>query len=312
MKKLLYLCIILLVLPQFSCKKDTVVALDGYVNFMSGKVNIILDGKKTGAEVGAVVKNGAKVETGAGAFVDIYFGDNAVRVLENSLVEIGSVVTNMKDNTEKSEYTVEKGKMFSRVTKKLAKGDEFTIKTPTTIAGVRGTEFLVSEENGKGMVACIDGKVAVSDATAADKKGVEINAGEEVSVEPGKDLVVKALSEENRANLAEIKQSFREAREDIREQFRKQKEEILKQVRDQKEENRKMVEEQKKLDQENIDRQKAEDMKNIEAIKGTADSEKKEAVDATEKQKEDAKKNLEGVKPEIKKPSLDFEKPSIY
>ena len=103
-----------------------------------------------------------KIKTvGKKSTAEIYFGENAVKVLGDTVVEIKTLVTYVDTNTEESNFYVEKGQFFSKVTQKLAKGDVYNVTSPTTTAGVRGTDFLISEEEGKGNVAVLDGNVEV-------------------------------------------------------------------------------------------------------------------------------------------------------
>jgi len=303
--------IILISILASSCKKEQKVAREGIVNFMNGEVHLIVGGKKSAAKVGEVITQGMKIITGDKSFVDIYFGENAVKVLSNTVIEIKQLIVNMENNSEETELLIEKGQAFSKISKKLSKNDSYKVRTPTTIAAIRGTDFLVSEENGKGKVSCLDGKVAVRDATVKDSREVELNAGEEVEVEPGKDLSVRGISESSKKDIKRILNDIREMRKDIRKRFEEEREAIRKQVVEQKEKNREMVQKLKDENKERIEDQKALDKANIEAIKGKTDEGKKEAEKDIEKSREESRKALEGVKPEIKKFSVDIKKPEI-
>lgn len=161
MKRLAYLAIILAFATGLCCKKEAKIEREGIVNFMNGTVTIIDGEKKTPAKVGDSVKKGMKIETGDRSFVDIFFDENAIKILENSVVEISELELNVKQGSEKTGFQIMKGKVFAKVARKLAKNDRFQVSTPTATAGVRGTEFLVAEVDGKGLVACLNGKVEV-------------------------------------------------------------------------------------------------------------------------------------------------------
>lgn len=300
-RKYSILVLAVIVAGFISCKKaDQVVPASGIVNFVTGEVFIVKDGAKAQANPGDMVAAGMAIETGKSAEAEIYFGDNAVKVLEKTVFQVKDMIQNLTQNTEKTELYVEKGKLYSSVRKKLTKDSSYTIKTPTAIAGVRGTEFIINEENGKSNIACSDGKIAVQDASKPDAAQVEINGGQEIDVVPGSDLTPKNISENNRKALEDIKKNFREMKEDIRKQFEQQREEIRENVKKQKEMAREMIDEQKALNKQNVDDVKQEAKANVEAIKGNVNAEK-----------ENAKKNLEGVKPDVQSYKSEIQKPDI-
>lgn len=301
MKKIIYAALIPFLVISLYCKKEAKVQREGVVNLMTGIV-IIIDGeKKSAAKVGDVVRQGMKVETGANSFADIYFDENAVKILENSVVEISELELNMQEESEKTRFHVKKGKVFAKVARKLAKNDRFQVTTPTATAGVRGTEFLVAEEKNKALVACLNGTVAVSSEVSADKKTLDLTEGKEIIIEIDKEMTIRDLSAENRKLLEEITRNFQDAKKDIRERFEKKREEIRKAVEDQRTKNLDSIEKQKSMDLENVNRQKALDKANVEKLKINAEKTADEARESVIKQQEEAKEKLEGVKPDIKK-----------
>ena len=287
-------------LGYISCKKEqaATVNYEGLINFMPGDVKIIVNGQTVAAKVGEAVKQGMTVKTGPKAVVDIYFGDNVVRILENSSVVMTELVRNVADNKENSEFYIENGKMFSKVTRKLVDGEKFRVTTPTSVAGVRGTEFLVSEDEGKSNVACIDGVVIVKEAGSDDSTFKEVEAGKEANVEKGKPISVAELKEQNRANIKKIKDDIKEIRKEIREKFEKQRDEIRQAVKDEKDKNKQAVEDQKAKDKANIQAIKDDIKGQREEIKGDVDAKMDEQKDAV---KNFEKTDTKSVKPEIKK-----------
>ena len=74
---------------------------------------------------------------------------------------------------------VESGKSWFKIEKK--NNGELFIKTPTAIAGIRGTEFLVNvEKDGSTKIQLIEGKLEVSDITQQSK--MNLVAGMEVTI----------------------------------------------------------------------------------------------------------------------------------
>lgn len=301
MKRLAYLALVLLLAAGFSCKKSGRVEREGIVNFTNGTVTVIDGEKKSPAKVGDAVKKGMKIETGDKSFVEIYFENKAVRILDNSMVEISELELNMREGSEKTLFHIKKGRVFAKLATKLAKNERFLINTPTTTAGVRGTEFLVAEADGKGLVACLKGSVEVKNEASPDKGSVEVTDKKEVTIEKDKEMVVKDLSAENKKLLEDISRNFRDMKQDIRERFEKKREEIRKAVEDQREKNRESVERQKAMDLENVEKQKAGDRENVDRLKGTSDKTGSEAREGVERQQHESQQKLESVKPDIKK-----------
>ncbi len=299
--RLAYIALIPIIVLGLYCKKEAPIEREGIVNFMAGTVNIIEGSNKIAAKVGDVIKKGMKIETGDKSFVDIYFDDNAIKILENSLVSVNGLEVNAQQEGEASKFFLDKGKVFSKITRKLSKNDSFTVVTPTASASVRGTEFLVTEEKGKGLVACLSGMVEVKNEASPDKGSVELPGEKEVVIEKGKELSVKDLSAENKKLLVNIDRNFRQMKQEIRERFEKKREEIRKAVIDQRQKNKEMVEKQKAKDLENVEKQKGRDKENVDRLKGISDKTGAEAQEGIDRQKEESQKKLEGVKPDIKK-----------
>jgi len=302
MKKIISFVAITLLIVQFTnCKKgDKVDPLtiknDGIINFLTGNVSIVLDEKTAKANVGDKVTQGMTILTGAKSVVDIHFEGSVIRILENSTVVMKELVKNLSDNKELTELYVKNGKMFSQVTRKLTGDEKFKVSTPTSVAAVRGTEFLVDEEGSKSKISCVDGTVVVRDALEDDSSLVDVEDGKAANIEPGKPITIEELSEEDIKNIRGIKDDIKSLREDIRRKFEEQREEIRKQVIEQKAANKQMVEDQKALDKANVEAIKAETKAQVEAIKGNTQNTKKEASDAVRNLE---KPDVSGVKPDI-------------
>jgi hypothetical protein len=308
MKKTVLLIILTLLAVQFtSCKKEgpSIVQNDGIINFTAGDVKIVADGKTVTANTGDKITQGMTVKTGPKAIVDIYFQGSVIRILEKSSVVMKELVRNLKDSKELTELYVENGQVFSKVTRKLTDGEKFRVNTPTAVAGVRGTEFLVSEEAGKSTIACVEGKVAVKESAKDDTTFVDVEAGKEASVEQGKPVSVSDLKKQNLENIKRIKDEIKELREDIRKKFEAQREEIRKAVADQKEVNKARVEDQKASDKANVEAIKDATKIQSEAIKGDIQGKKSETKEAVSNFN---KPDVSGAKPEIKKFKTDLQK----
>lgn len=310
---LLFLC------AGAGCKEEKKsIEREGVVNFLTGEVVLVsADGKEAPAKIGDAVKQGMKIKTaGKKSTAEVFFGENAVKVLGDTVVEVKTLLTYVDSGNEESAFYVEKGMFFSKVTRKLTKGDSYSVKSPTTTAGVRGTDFLISEEEGKGNVAVLDGAVEVLNNSLAGAAPVVVSEKEEVDVLSGKELVKKQLSEDRMRALS-ILLEIKAMREEIWEKMRKQREEILKAVEDQRQVNKEMLEKQREGDKALVEDQKARDRAMIGDIKDTTKGLGEEAKDIAKGQmdaakavdkdasKDEALKQKEAMKPQIEKFKVD-------
>ncbi|AVQ11996.1 Sigma factor regulatory protein, FecR/PupR family [Leptospira santarosai] len=176
MKKLLIVSSIALttgVLVFNACKKpesSSKAAATGKENspsavvvFSVGETKILhADLTEERATLGASLKTGDKVSTKDKSKVDIQFTDgSAVRISENSVIEFDALTINSKGNSD-TRLALVSGKVFAKVNK-ASKEDQFSVVTPTAIAGVRGTSFIVDRsKTDKAIVKVLDGAVAVA------------------------------------------------------------------------------------------------------------------------------------------------------
>jgi hypothetical protein len=111
----------------------------------------------------------------------------SVRVLEKSEFRFTSLAV-----SGSNELLISKGGVYSKISK-LEKGTSYKVKTPTCVAAVRGTQFLVSySKTTTADVQVLDGKVAVTSSEAPEK---EVVVEKEQSVEvKGKNLDKRTIS----------------------------------------------------------------------------------------------------------------------
>jgi len=161
-------------LLSVSCGKGK--SASAFISFYSGTATIqTANAQPRPVNVQDVVMDGDVIETGDKSSVIVQVGDELlVRFEANTKV----VVTSITD-IAKREINLEKGKVLSSVAK-LKKGSEYSVKTPTAVASVRGTEFLTDFADGKTIVAVGKGSVSV----------VKTETKEEKLVDPGNSVVV--------------------------------------------------------------------------------------------------------------------------
>ena len=201
MKKITCLITITLFALQLTgCKNQgqSVVPTEGSVNFIAGDVKIISGEKTITANVGDKIAQGMTVKTGTKSIAEIHFQGNFIRINENSSIVIMELTRNMEKNKESTELYVNNGEVFSKISRKLASGEKFLVKTPTAVAGVRGTEFLVNVDGKKSTIKCMEGKVSVKESSSDDSAYVDLPAGNEAIVEKGKPVFIKKMNEESK------------------------------------------------------------------------------------------------------------------
>lgn len=143
---------------------------ESFVTFYTGSVTI-----KSGfsspvqVQVKDQVRDGDIIRTGEKSNVVIQTTDGLVlRIEQNSEVAISSF-----NEIAKREISLNRGKLLSKVDK-LKKGSEYSVKTLTAVASVRGTEFLTEFTGKESIVAVGRGAVSVKKRSGGpDEKIVE-------------------------------------------------------------------------------------------------------------------------------------------
>jgi FecR protein len=118
----------------------------GILTYLEGEVFINI----SPGSIGNIVKSSDTIRTGEDSYCEIMFGEaNIFRLDENTTTKI---------NWTESDIKLEKGSISAVFTKldKFLHGDkEFTVTTPSNVAGVRGTVFFIKVENENNTYLCI-------------------------------------------------------------------------------------------------------------------------------------------------------------
>ncbi len=282
----------------------------------------------------ALLLTGYSMTTGKDARVDLRFTSGIqMRVGPSTSIKIGAARILTGENFSQVMVNLNKGKLYSRVDK-LAKGSRLTVVTPTAIASVRGTDFLVIEENGKSTTMVNGGAVSVSDEKVNGSKIVE--PGKKGVVAPSGDIVVADLtdddrkelndfggdiapiSEQGRAQIQNIMQTFQEQKQLIKQALEEQKrinEDILQQQKDknkgtieeQRERDRELLRKQIEKDRQNYDKVISDTRRAADEIKSKADSEKGNIRSGGKTQADKIKSNTQAddIKNKTKNKGLD-------
>lgn len=138
-------------------------AADGVFMVVKGAVTIESQGKVSSAKVGAKVAQGDKIISAADSRAKIVMSDkNVLNISPETTLVIEKYSNNPSDKNV--ELKVEQGKVRATVEQKYdGEKSKFNIKTPSAVAGVRGTDFITSysRANRVTRVVTFSGVVAV-------------------------------------------------------------------------------------------------------------------------------------------------------
>lgn len=141
-----------------------------------GEVTVTHAGKGPAAlNAGDEIKAGAVVTTGKKSMATLQIDTvGIVRIAENSTLKMKTLYAAGRA----TELNLDSGTVFSKVMKKS--GMEYQVKTPTLVASVRGTQFVVVARGKGDSVMVREGIVAV--ATPSEKKAREVTEKKRAAV----------------------------------------------------------------------------------------------------------------------------------
>lgn len=117
----------------------------GQIKLVKGEVTVERDGRTTGAESGQALQKQDVLRTGAGSAVGITFSDNSRMSLgPNSELAVETYVFNGQGNAANAfDSRLTRGSMTAASGLIAKTPNAMRVLMPTTILGVRGTEFAV-------------------------------------------------------------------------------------------------------------------------------------------------------------------------
>ena len=107
--------------------------------------------------------------------------------------------THMVRGNDETEFALTNGTIFVRIMKALSPQSRFEVQTPTAVAAVRGTIFMVKVEAGKTQVAVHKGSVKVSSGEGSDlhesliEPGTVASSSSPGDVNSAKDAAIEAI-----------------------------------------------------------------------------------------------------------------------
>jgi len=122
----------------------------GLVKVTAGAVHLEREGKRLPVQVGTPVREADTLVTGADGSVGVTFSDNSLLSTgPNSVLTIDSYAFDSTTHAGQFDANLKKGSL-AVISGKMVKQspDAMRVRTPTSIMGVRGTEFVVRVEGG--------------------------------------------------------------------------------------------------------------------------------------------------------------------
>lgn len=154
---------------------------------------------------GMKLVEGDSLYTKAQSSVSVVLDNNSQLVVgENSVVDLAHM-SKLSESKSSTDITVKKGSVFSNIKKKLTDSENYTIKTPNAVAGVRGTKFYVQADGKNSFVYVLEGKVKFSNRSG--EKSIMVKKGQlGVSESAKKPFILKGTEKEER--IRQIKDDF--------------------------------------------------------------------------------------------------------
>lgn len=113
-----------------------------------------------------------------------------MRMTDDSLLSIGANselrITQHDPRTHKTQVELAYGLLRAQIAK-LARGEEFEVRTPTAVAGVIGTDFGIDASDPKHVkFICLEGMVRISSLDPKNPGTVNCEGGHAVTIDEGK------------------------------------------------------------------------------------------------------------------------------
>ncbi len=158
---LILLLSLLIIFPAALSSKDII----AYIGDVKGDVKVTRSnpGETESAKIGMFLFPGDNVKTGKESYTAIVFQDDGSRLKLDSNTNLTLDATRQQKKLNKKMY-LGVGKMWAKVVKK--RGTDFQVRTPTSVASVKGTKFIIEElEIGETWLWVLEEAVQLSNET---------------------------------------------------------------------------------------------------------------------------------------------------
>ena len=162
-----------------------------------GNVSIVSAGRSISPFKGVIIGEGNSLATAASGFLTLQLEDGSrVSMPSNSKIRVTRLRQIMLTNSLDYEFSVESGRMRSKVNPFNNKADRYRVRTPVAVSAVRGTDFRtrVDGVNATTFSETVEGRVDVA-------SGLDTSAANVVSVSAGAGAAVKVSGELIKATL---------------------------------------------------------------------------------------------------------------
>ncbi|NBU97519.1 MAG: hypothetical protein EBS19_04755 [Spirochaetia bacterium] len=287
-----FVCVLVFGILFNNCKERFDMSKESLLLVLSKKGNALLlrNNQEIPIQVSSFVMKGDTIRTGEASGVDLEFPNGALlRIKEKSTVSINSILS--QEDTE-IDIALDRGKIFSKIKNKLKDKEYFRIRTPTMTAGVRGTEFSVSEEDIP-KVMVLEGEVSL------EKESLPISSVKAGKKAEGESLEISDLSPEEKKELEADSMSlipptteFKENSQKLLIDFKESQKSL---IESQKTKNQDELNEEKERNQNELDSQKDSNRENLNTQK---EKNKEELNNQTGKDKSNLNQQIESGKNE--------------
>jgi len=201
----------LLILIPVSLFSGDVIA---YIGEAGGDVTVTKSDSSTSLNVsaGMLLNPGDIIKTGENSYTSIIFQDDGSRVKLDSNSRLVLNVKREKKRLRKRIF-LGAGKLWARVVKR--RGTDFQVKTPTSVASVKGTRFIIEEKewgetwlwvtedqvelsNEKGTIIINEGEKGKSTKDTLNKEKTKKG---DLPIEPGKHSIIFHLEKEDNPSI---------------------------------------------------------------------------------------------------------------
>jgi len=311
-----------LITGMSACKKAPTDLQGGVITAITGQVSILRSGATLAITADKVQTKdgfflpGDEMRTGADSTADLQFsGGLIMRVGQKSRIRLSGARILSGDNFNEVLLDLSQGRLFTK-SERLSRTSRVAIQTPTTVAMVRGTEFLVVQEAAKSETMVQSGTVAVTDEKLNNPEIVE--EGKKAQVDPSGTVDVQPLSDEDRKQLSDMSKDLHSITsdaqsriQDILQNFEENKARIQQTIEEQKRLNESVIQEQKDRDQNLIqdqkerDRQMLEDQirrdrEEIDRIRSSTDAQRQEMQNKSQEQSDAIRSGAQGEMDQIR------------
>jgi hypothetical protein len=209
MNKINYSIIALTAMSFFLSAQTHVLGKDAYKLVMKvGNVKIVGAGKTRNAVINEYLGGGESIVTGNNSMADISMcGRGYMRIQEKTRVAVAS----LKKNGGSPDLDMSSGHVMI-IMSKLAKGNNYEVKTSTTVASVRGTIFQVSGDESKTDLDVFTGQVMVNPVSGGvvQRQITElVSEGQSLSLDQA--LINDILAKKKKITLSVLRSEVKDA-----------------------------------------------------------------------------------------------------